>query len=132
MTRIDTPARASRTAARTERRRATGAGVLLAVLAVVAQTSLPHLHQWLAGAHGPYEVARVSAAAATIADDSGTHGEAGCAICRAIAQSRVYLATAAPAPAMLLAAASPAGDHARRTLAPLPVAHAPRSPPLAT
>ena len=103
---------------------------MLALLAVLAQTSLPHLHQWLAGSHGPAAVTRATTTLVTVADDSGAHGETDCDTCRALAQSRVYLATGAPAPATVVVAATSGDDRAQRTLAPSPVAHAPRGPPL--
>lgn len=102
--------------------------VLLALLAVLGQAALPQLHQWLTGSHRTDDVRSAGTTAAAITADAGTHG---CATCGALAQSRVYLASDVRTTAPLALSTTTREATARRTIASRPVAHAPRSPPLA-
>lgn len=112
------------------------AGVVLALLALLAQSSLPHLHDWLAGRHGAETASATTAttvAAARDGDDrsGGGHAESGCPTCQALAQSRLFLAsgTVLPRPlAVTIAQPETTAAHAANTR---PLAHAPRSPPRA-
>lgn len=111
----------------------------IALLALLAQSSLPHLHQWLASRHGNDGVAATAQGAASTlgaapsTDDRCTtgHTESGCPTCQALAQSRLFLSSAAASPrplAVAIARPHPLPAHAAATR---PVAHAPRSPPSA-
>lgn len=109
----------------------------IALLALLAQSSLPHLHQWLASRHANDGVqATAEGAASTLAAATGAdarctsgHTESGCPTCQALAQSRLFVSSAAVPPRPLAVAIPrphPLPAHAAATR---PVAHAPRSPP---
>lgn len=116
-------------------RQALHSGVCIALLALLAQLSLPHLHAWLANAHAPgWATAPTDVTRA--APDGEHHGEPAhadpdCATCQALAQTRSFLASHAgmPHPVVL------ATERSEPSYAPAAhervVAHAPRSPPAA-
>lgn len=122
---------------RTERARRRCVGVLTALLALVAQATLPHLHLWQPADHEP-RPATVSVAIqnvdgvariASTADEHGDHAAAHCPICQVFAQSRDFLPLAIVLPAPVAAVVAPDVPSVSRTAVERAVAHAPRSPP---
>jgi hypothetical protein len=118
-------------------------GLVAALLALVAQATLPQLHLWQTSAHHPAQgqvsVGGRDGATARLTElrtsdrgnASSEHAESRCPVCQTIAQSRSFLvlATIPPLPIRTqLTTAEP--QPAWRTSARV-AAHAPRSPPLA-
>lgn len=110
------------------------AGSCVALLAVLTQLALPHVHRWLASDHALERAGHTTATGSpnVTADDrrgDTAHADPECATCQALAQTRTFLTSRAEIP-------RPVGTASRRSEAPrVPapqargVAHAPRSPP---
>jgi hypothetical protein len=120
---------------RSQHRRPT-AGAILALLALVAQPLLPHLHGWQVGATERAIRVTTPAAGALVesgsaADDAGDHDRAACAVCLALAHARHGLSPAPPAgAASAILAVAPPAEAEPVPLEPSLGHPAPRGPPL--
>jgi hypothetical protein len=108
----------------------------IALLAVLAQIAMPHLHRWLAGGHDGERVTPMASRLTVLADEQssaapcGEHTDPKCPTCQALAQTRSFLAARFDLP-RLVALSSDTVEREQAPSAPeRTVAHAPRSPPV--
>jgi len=120
----------------------------MALLALLAQATLPHLHLWLVREHASSErlpgafaqtyrdhataPSSVQLARSDSADDAGSeHTESRCPICKTLAATRNFLVVTTTLSAPMLARFATAEQQRAWRSVARPVAHAPRSPPRA-
>ncbi|MFN8599004.1 MAG: hypothetical protein U0842_00940 [Candidatus Binatia bacterium] len=123
--------RAARTSAAS---RPMQARLALALLALLAQIILPHVHRLqVAARHDAPGVTNVADATPTLAaaHDATEHAESQCPVCQALAASHDFLAATAHHPVPAASSIVRRGLHDARTGHTPARAHAPRSPPLA-
>lgn len=107
------------------------AEVVAALLGLLAQIVLPHVHRWQVAAHPvPKQVHVATGVRVVEASHAATgHAETGCPICQALAGSHDFLATATHETAHVTSTLAHAGRSAARTAHTPAGEHAPRSPP---
>lgn len=105
------------------------ASVALALLALVAQLVVPHLHRWQVAGHAASAAGDVheravasGAVVADVGDSAASHAESSCPICKALAASHDFLRATAQL------AAPAANPIARIALLDAGTAHAPSGP----
>ena len=107
------------------------ADVVAALLGLLAQIVLPHLHRWQVVAHTvPDQLHLVAGAPALVASHVTTgHAETSCPICQALAGSHGFLAAAMHRTAPVTSTLGHSALSAARTAQTPAGEHAPRSPP---
>jgi hypothetical protein len=132
MSTFEHAARAFRPSPRTPRGRRLRTGIALALMALVLQTGVPYLHQWLTGGHAAVEQVFAPAHDGGVArsDDRCDDGHAACATCRVLAQSRFFATSGSASLRSTAVSFSRPEALADFAGAPRRATHAPRSPPL--
>lgn len=107
------------------------ADVVAALLGLLAQIVLPHVHRWQVAAHPVADPVHAVAAAPVLeASHAATgHAETSCPICQALAGAHEFLATATHRTAPVARTLAHAALSAARTTQTPAGAHAPRGPP---
>lgn len=123
--------RSHREALRSRVARPRWADVVAALLGLLAQIALPHVHRWQVAAHPvPDQLHAVAGTPALEASHAATgHAETGCPICQALAGSHDFLATATHRTALVASRLAHPTLSAARTAKRPAGEHAPRSPP---
>jgi hypothetical protein len=123
--------RTHRDALRSRVARSLRADVVVALLALLAQIALPHVHRWQVAAHPVPDQLHVLAGTPALESEHAAtgHAETGCPICQALAGSHDFLATAAHRTAPVTSALAHGALSAARTAQTPGGEHAPRGPP---
>jgi len=136
MTRNAFPARTLRRSAR-RATTALRAASCIALLAVLAQIAVPHVHRWLAGGHDGARATQPASCVTVLASEPrgaapcGEHTDPECPTCQALAQTRSFLATRVDPPRPMVLSTRTVESRQASFAPERTVAHAPRSPPAA-
>ncbi len=109
----------------------------IALLAVLAQIAMPHVHRWLAGGHDGERATQTASRGTVLASEHPSaapcdeHTDPECPTCQSLAQTRSFLATRVDPPRPVVLSTRTVERRQAPAAPERTVAHAPRSPPAA-